>query len=203
MCPFSDAITWDIKGIVGTRRFLDKVWKLFEVKREIISAKEDKDLDRLVHKTIKKVTDDILNFRFNTAVSSLMVLVNSFSDKNYGVWHLKTLLLILAPFAPHISEELWQSHFARVRKSNFEIKDSVHGQSWPKYDSQLAKEETITLVIQINGRVRDKIEVAADISEEKAKELALSQEKIKKWIYKEKIEKVIFVPGKLINIVVK
>jgi len=200
MGPFSDAITWDIKGIVGTKRFLDKVWKLFEVKREIISAKEDKDLDRLVHKTIKKVTDDILNFRFNTAVSSLMVLVNSFSDKNYGVWHLKTLLLLLSPFAPHISEELWQNHF--VKNPTFNIRQSIHSQAWPKYDPKLAKEEIITLVIQVNGRVRDKIEVEADISEEKAKELALSQEKIQKWIYKEKIEKVIFVPGKLINIVV-
>ena len=108
MGPFSDAIIWDVKGIVGTKRFLDKVWRLFDIQREVVSAKEDKELEVLVHKTIKKVTDDIENFRFNTAVSSLMVLVNGLQNKKYGVWHLRNLLLLLAPFAPHISEELWQ-----------------------------------------------------------------------------------------------
>ncbi len=198
MGPFDDAITWDIKGIVGTRRFLDKVWRLFDIQREIISAKEDKELERLVHKTIKKVTDDILNLRFNTAVSALMILVNSFQNKNYGVWHLKNLILLLAPFAPHISEELYQ----QLTSKNYNLKSSVHSQPWPKYDSQLAKEETITLIIQVNGKTRDRMEVEADIFEEKAKELALSRGKIKNWIYKEKVKKVIFVSGKLINIVI-
>jgi len=202
MGPFSDAILWDIKGIVGTKRFLEKVWKLFEIRREIISAKEDKELDRLVHKTIKKVTDDIENFRFNTAVSALMVLVNGLQNKNYGVWHLRNLILLLAPFAPHISEELWQDHFVEIKNLKLKIKNSIHSQPWPKYDSQLAKEENVTLIIQVNGKVRDKIEVEADVSEEKAKELVLSREKIQKWIYKEKIQKVIFIPGKLINIVI-
>jgi leucyl-tRNA synthetase len=198
MGPFTDAISWDVKGIVGTRRFLEKVWKLFETKREIISAKEDKELDRLVHKTIKKVTDDIENFRFNTAVSSLMVLVNGLQNKNYGIWHLRNLVLLLAPFAPYISEELWQA----LNPKPYTLKTSIHFQPWPKYDSKLAEEETVTLVIQVNGRVRDKMEVEANISEEKAKKLALSREKIQKWIFKEKIKKVIFVPGKLINIVI-
>jgi len=198
MGPFDDAITWDVKGIVGTKRFLDKVWRLFDIQREIVLAKEDKELDRLVHKTIKKVTDDILNFRFNTAVSSLMILVNGLQNKNYGVWHLKTLLLLLSPFAPHISEELYQN----LEPRTYNLKTSIHSQPWPKYDSQLAKEEMITLIIQVNGKTRDRVEVEADISEEKAKELAFSREKIKKWIYKEKIQKVIFVPGKLINIVI-
>jgi leucyl-tRNA synthetase len=198
MGPFSDAILWDIKGIVGTKRFLEKVWKLFEIRREIISAKEDKELDRLVHKTIKKVTDDIENFRFNTAVSSLMVLVNGLQNKNYGIWHLRNLVLLLAPFAPHISEELWQA----LNSKPYSLKTSIHFQPWPKYDSQLTKEENVTLIIQVNGKVRDKIEVEADVSEEKAKELVLSREKIQKWIYKEKVKKVIFIPGKLINIVI-
>lgn len=199
MGPFADAILWDIKGITGTKRFLDKVWKLFQVQREIVSAKEDKELEKLVHKTIKKVTDDIENFRFNTAVSALMVLVNGLQNKNYGVWHLKTLLLLLAPFAPHISEELYQ----QLMSKTFNLKSSVHSQPWPKYNAQLAKEEMVTLVIQVNGKVRDKMEAEAGISEEKAKELALGRGKIQKWIYKEKIQKLVFVPGKLINIVIK
>jgi leucyl-tRNA synthetase len=100
---------------------------------------------------------------------------------------------LLAPFAPHIIEELWH-HLGH--------EDSIHQQSWPKYDSKLVKEEKITLIIQINGKVRDKVEVKADISEEKAKEIALSREKIQKWIKGKKIKKTIFVPGKLINLVI-
>jgi leucyl-tRNA synthetase len=146
------------------------------------------------------VTEDIENFRFNTAISALMILVNELQGKNYGIWHLKTLISLLAPFAPHICEELWQTHI--VHSSKFKVQSSVHFQPWPKYDPKLVKEEMITLVIQVNGKVRDKIEVEADISEEKAKELAISQERIQKWIKDKKIQKVIFVPGKLINIVV-
>jgi len=200
MGPFDEPIAWDIKGIVGTKRFLDKVWNLFGKEKSLIPAKEDKDIEKLIHKTIKKVTEDIENFRFNTAVSALMILVNELQNKNYGIWHLKTLLLLLAPFAPHISEELWQKHF--VKTSNFRLQNSILRQPWPKYDLKLIKEEMITLVIQVNGKVRDKIEVEADISEEKAKELALSREKNKKWIGGKEIKKVVFVPGKLINIVV-
>jgi leucyl-tRNA synthetase len=128
-----------------------------------------------------------------------MILVNELQNRNYGIWHLKTLLLLLAPFAPHITEELWQKHSPPCLRWN--LKHSIHSQSWPKYDPKLAKEEIATLVIQVNGKVRDKIEVEADISEEKAKEIAISREKIKKWIGEKEIKKVVFVPGKLINIV--
>jgi leucyl-tRNA synthetase len=199
MGPFEEAISWDPKGIVGTKRFLDKVWNLFGKEKSVIPEEEDREIEKLIHKTIKKVTDDIENFRFNTAVSALMILVNELQGKNYGIWHLKTLLLLLAPFAPHICEELWQIHFVKSLKSK--VYSSIHFQPWPKYDPKLIKEEMITLVIQVNGKVRDKIEVEATISEEKAKELALSREKIKKWIGGKEIKKVIFVPGKLINIV--
>ncbi len=99
----------------------------------------------------------------------------------------------MTPFAPHLTEELWQ---------NLGYRDSIHNQSWPKYDSELIKEEVITLIIQINGKLRDKVEVQRDILEERAKELVLSREKVQKWIAGKKIKKIIFVPGKLINIVV-
>jgi len=200
MGPFSEPINWNTKGLIGMKRFLDKVWNLFGKEKSVILIEEDREIEKLVHKTIKKVTEDIENFRFNTAVSALMILVNELQNRNYGIWHLKTLLLLLAPFTPHISEELWQQYF--VKTLTFSLQTSILQYPWPKYDPKLVKEETITLVIQVNGKVRDKIEVETDISEEKAKELALSREKIKKWIKGKEIKKVIFVPGKLINIVV-
>jgi leucyl-tRNA synthetase len=202
MGPFKDAISWNTEGIIGMRRFLDKVWNLFDEEKAVVSRKEDEDLERLVHRIIKKVTEDIENFRFNTAISSLMILVNELQKKNYGIWHLKNLLLLLAPFAPHMAEELWSSFVKDSEDKQFNINDSIHFQPWPKYDPKLAREKKITLVLQINGKVRDKVKVKADISEQEAKELALSRDKVRKWTKTKKIKKVIFVPGKLINIVV-
>ncbi|TSC75225.1 MAG: leucyl-tRNA synthetase [Parcubacteria group bacterium Gr01-1014_30] len=152
-------------------------------------------LERLLHKTVKKVGEDIENLRFNTAISALMVLVNELSKNKEQLTenNLKVFLLLLAPFAPHLSEELWQ----RMR-----YKNSVHLQPWPKYDPKLVKEETFTLVIQISGRVRDKVEAPSRISEKEAKELAISSERVRKWIAGKGIKKVVFVPGKLVNIVV-
>jgi len=200
MGPFDEPINWNTKGLIGMKRFLDKVWNLFGKEKSLIPTEEDREIEKLVHKTIKKVTEDIENFRFNTAISALMILVNEFQRKNYGIWHLKTLISLLAPFAPHFAEELWQKYF--VKTSTFSLQTSILRYPWPKYDPKLIKEEIITLVIQVNGKVRDKIEVEADISEEKAKELAISREKIQKWIEGKEIKKVIFVPGKLINVVV-
>ena len=195
MGPFEQTVSWDIKGIIGTRRFLEKIWKLFENQKEIVSPKSDKEIDKILNRTIKKVTEDIENFRFNTAISSLMILVNELQNRNHGIRHLKILLLLLAPFAPHISEKLWQRHFSNLA-------NSIYSQSWPRYNPKLIREEIITLVVQVNGKIRDKIEVEADISEEKAKELAISREKIKKWTRGKEIKKIIFVPQKLINLVV-
>jgi len=202
MGPFDEPINWNTKGLIGMKRFLEKVWNLFGKEKSIISVEEDREIEKLIHKTIKKITEDIENFRFNTAISALMILVNELQGKNYGIWHLKSLISILAPFAPHICGELWSSFAKASKDKQFNIKTSIHSRPWPKYDPKLIKEEIITLVIQVNGKVRDKIEVEADISEEKARELAISREKIKKWIKGKKIKKVIFVPGKLINLVV-
>jgi len=200
MGPFEEPINWNTEGLVGMKRFLDKVWNLFGKEKTLIPAEEDREIEKLVHKTIKKVTEDMENFRFNTAISALMILVNEIQAKNYGIWHLKTLISLLAPFAPHFCEELWQQYF--VKTSTFSLQTSILQYPWPKWNPKLTKEEMITLVIQVNGKVRDKIEVEADITEEKAKELAISREKIKKWIEGKEIKKLIFVPGKLINVVV-
>jgi leucyl-tRNA synthetase len=193
MGPFDQEIAWQEKGVVGAKRFLERVWKL---KNKIThnSQLTTHNLERTIHKTIKKVTEDIENFKFNTAIAALMTLVNNMEkEKRLSVVSYQLLVKILAPFAPHICEEIWQI---------LGNKKSIFLSSWPKWDDKLIKEEIITLVIQVNGKVRDKIEVEAEITEEKAKELVISSERVKKWIEGKEIKKIVFVPGKLINVVV-
>jgi len=211
MGPYDQGGPWDPKGIVGIYRFIQKIWKLF-----IDSPKikiQNPNLEILMDKTIKKVTEDIENFRFNTAISSLMILINEIQknkienkesskeankENSNEIW--KKLLLLLAPFAPHLAEELWQRYI--IKNPNFLPENSVHNQSWPQYNEKLIEEKEIILILQVNGKVRDKIKTKIDISEQKAKEMALSSKKIKKWIANKEIKKIIFVPRKLINIVV-
>lgn len=191
MGPFEQSIPWDVKGLIGAKRFLEKVWKL-QYKTD--HKHKEKELDNLIHKTIKKVGEDIENLKFNTAISSLMILVNEMEkqDKLF-INHYSLFLIILNPFVPHITEEIW---------SNLQLKGFCYMQKWPKYKDKLIKEEKVKLIIQVNGKVRDTIQTDIDISKEKAEETALSQEKIKKWVKNKKIKNIIFVPKKLINIVI-
>ncbi len=148
-----------------------------------------------MHKTIKKVGEDINNFRFNTAISQMMIFINFLSkEEKVPQKALDRFLIILSPFAPHIAEELWE------KLGN---KESIFKEKWPKYDKKLIKDDIINLVVQVNGKLRDTILVDADISETEAKKSAQESDKIKKWIKSKEIVKVIFVKGKLVNIVVK
>jgi len=194
MGPFEQMIPWDVKGLKGVRRFLEKVWKLGQRRVDSKEETANKKLESLIHKTIKKVSEDIEKMKFNTAVSSLMVLANEMEkQKNVSPEHYSLFLILLNPFAPYLTEELWeQSGFSEM----------CYNQKWPKYNPELIKEKKIILVVQINGKIRDRIEVKVGISEKQAKEVALEQEKIKKWINNKKIKKVIFVPDKLINFVI-
>ena len=195
MGPFSQAVAWNTKGLVGVRRFLDKVWVLKNRIRNQESEIRNDKINRLLHKTIKKVTEDIENFKFNTAIAQMMILVNKMNEKNeINKEDFEVFLKLLAPFAPHLTEELW---------SNLGNKESIFREQWPKYNPEVIKDKTITLVIQVNGKVRDNIEAPVDITEEEVRELALSREKIKKWTADKKIIKVIFVKGRLVNIVVR
>jgi len=192
MGPFEQAIPWDTAGLKGVRRFLDKVWKIKEKVKK--GVKESQDLKKMMHRTIKKVGEDIESLKFNTAVSSLMVLTNELEkQKEISLNCYSLFLILLSPFAPHLSEELWQ-------KMGF--KGLCCQQKWPKYNQNLIKKEIITLMIEVNGKVRDKVETKADINKREATEIALSREKVKKWINGKKIKDVIFVPGRLINFVV-
>ena len=193
MGPFDQTIVWSTQGVKGVSRFLGKVWKLFSESPE--NKKSSPEILKALHKLNKKIDEDLEITKFNTTIAAFMEFVNLGLEKKKEVGReaIERFLILLSPFAPHLSEELWQK--LGNEKSIFEEK-------WPKYDSKLIKEEMVTLVIQVNGKVRDKIEVEIDISEEKAKELAISQRKIKNWILDKKIKKVIFVKGKLINIVI-
>ncbi len=188
MGPFSQSCAWSTSGLKGARGFLEKI---VDVSEKLLADKNEKIIP-LIHKTIKKVGEDIEEFKFNTAISQMMILVNSMKDNGVDKENFEKFLIILAPFAPHLAEELWsQNH-----------KTSIFKEEWPKYDENLIKDETIELAIQINGKLRDTLEVDADISENEAKEKAVT-DKIKKWTEDKEIVKIIYVKGRLINIVVK
>ena len=201
MGPFSQNIAWSTDGVKGVRRFLDKVYNLSS-KLKAQSSKPQPKIENLLHKTIKKVTEDIENFRFNTAISQMMIFINTLiiEGNRISAEDFEKFIIILSPFAPHIAEELWSS-FAKASKDKEKYKESIFLQKWPEYDLELIKDEKITLVVQVNGKMRDSIEADAEISEKGAKELAMQSEKIKTWVEGKEIRKVIFVKGKLINIV--
>jgi leucyl-tRNA synthetase len=190
--PFEQMIPWDTKGVKGVKRFLEKIWKLQNKVGDKLG--NGCELEKAVHKTIKKVTEDIDNLKFNTAISSLMTLLNEIEkEKELCLNYYSVILTLLNPFAPHITEELWK---------RAKLKGFCSEREWLRYNEKLVTEKEISLIIQINGKVRDKIEVDNNISEAQAKKIALKREKVVKWIGKNKIKKTIFVKGKLINFVI-
>ncbi|MFC1559980.1 leucine--tRNA ligase [Candidatus Margulisiibacteriota bacterium] len=192
MGPLEAAKPWSMQGILGIRRFLDKVWNLYEKK---IEGELPKNINALMHKTIKKVGEDIEDLRFNTAISAMMILVNECGPIGSLSKELaKDLLLILAPFAPHVTEELWEK---------IGEKPSIHKQSFPAFDPKLIVEEELTIPIQVSGKLRDTIKVSAGESEKKIKELAQASEKVKKFLEGKQIVKIIYIPKRLVNIVAK
>ncbi|MDO9230909.1 MAG: leucine--tRNA ligase [bacterium] len=191
MGPLEDMKPWQTKGIVGVYRFLEKTWKM----QTRINDQEtgDSKLNNLIHKTIKKVGKDIEEMRFNTAISALMILANEMEkQEKIQITNYQLLITLLSPFAPHLAEELWE----KLGHS-----ESIFKEEWPTYDPEMIKDEEIELIIQINGKVRDKIIVSADISEDEAKTIVLEREKVKSYILGREIRKIIFVKGRLINIV--
>jgi len=193
MGPFSQPCAWSTNGLIGARKFLEKIWSL-SCNMQHATCNNGEVLN-LLHKTIKKVGEDVEGFKLNTAVSAMMILVNAMEkEKEISQDVYEKLLLILSPFAPHIVEELW---------GELGNKESVFKQKWPKYNPELIIDEKIQLVAQINGKLRDTIEVDADISKDDAKKIVLKSEKIKKWIEGKEVVKIIFVKGKLVNVVAK
>ncbi|MDO8566488.1 MAG: leucine--tRNA ligase [Candidatus Moranbacteria bacterium] len=195
MGPFTQSIAWNTDGVVGSKRFLEKVWKLQEKVSGIrYQVSGEKSIENLLHKTIKKVTEDIENFKFNTAISALMILVNAL-EKEVHLSRItyQTSLLLLSPFAPHISEELW--HMMGNKKSIFLSE-------WPKWDAKKIVEEVKTVVVQVNGKVRAMFQIATGSDEEAVKTLALADAKVQTHIAGKQIRKVIYVQDKILNLVV-
>jgi leucyl-tRNA synthetase len=205
--PWDQGGDWSDSGIGGMGRWLGRVWSLCTRDAAVLGespadADATRDLDRAVHKTIKKITEDLGVFKFNTSIAALMELTNAMTAAwdagkiDAAVWRSSAdrLALMLAPMAPHIAEEMWE------RAGNAY---SVHSQDWPEWDAELAADEIITLVVQVNGKVRDRIETPADIAEESAKELALASERVAAHTDGKTVAKVIYVPGRLVNIVAR
>ena len=189
MGPFDQPVAWNTKGVVGARRFLDKVWNL----QSKLTDENNKELETILHQTIKKVSEDISKMHFNTAIAQMMILVNEMTKQiSLGKEQYGQLVQILSPFAPHITEELW---------SQLGNKDLVYV-SWPEYDESKIIENIATIVVQINGKLRGEMTVSADISEDDAKKQALEIENVVKWLEGKKPKKVIYVKGKLVSVVV-
>jgi leucyl-tRNA synthetase len=203
MGPPTDDAAWNENGVDGTRRFLDRVWKIATGDYEYSERDADgtdRELIGLAHRTVRKVTEDIDRFHFNTAVPALMVLSNEIADyvsqaprRETVDEVLRALLLLMAPMTPHIAHELWELNG---------YGDMLAVQPWPEWDSELAREETVTLVVQVNGKVRDRFEVSADITAQQAEEVALGSEKVRVWIDGQEVRKVISRPPNLVNVVV-
>jgi leucyl-tRNA synthetase len=216
MGPFEQGISWDQKGVIGVHRFLERVWRSSE---EISNHKprgSDKNLERRLHQLIKKVEEDLMAVKFNTAVAAMMEFINEVAGSKYQVarkdWGV--FLRVLAPFAPHLAEELWSQLGQKANETPAEQaltvkgrskrqKWSVHQQPWPKYDPKLIKEEVVTVVVQVDGKLRGKLEVERGKKKDEAIKLAKDIATVKPHLSGRKIAKTIFLPDKLVNFVTK
>jgi leucyl-tRNA synthetase len=190
MGPFDQAISWSNEGVKGCYKFLKKVWSL--IKEREPDEESSKEVLKGLNKLIKKIGEDMEEMKFNTAIASFMEFINLCSKEKISKEERDKIIILLSPFAPHMSEELWQ-------ETGHE--KSITLEKWPEYEEKFLKEDLTNLIIQINGKLRDKVDVDSNISKEKAQKLALEREKVKKWTQEKEIKKIIFVPGKLINIV--
>jgi len=208
MGPLQQMKPWSMRGVEGVARFLARVWRLlmtenqagaWELSEKIKNVEPDKAQQKMLHATIKKVTQDIESFSFNTAISQMMIFVNAFTNVDaIPLSAMRTFLVLLNPFAPHIASELWEKLNAKFSDAPGDITE----QRWPTYDERLLVEDETEIVIQINGRVRDRMKMPILATEEELESAALSLPKIQDRIAGKTVRKVIVVPKKLVNIVV-
>ncbi len=192
MGPLEVSKPWATAGLVGVSRFLERLWALSE--RPLAASEPSPELAKLLHKTIRKVTDDTATLNFNTAISAMMILSNELAKLDtlpQQVW--EAFIRLLSPYAAHLAEELWQ----KAGKA-----PSVGLAPWPAYDEALVRDDTAVIVVQVNGKVRDKFEAPAGTDKAELERLALAREKTREWISGKSLRKVIVVPDKLVNIVV-
>ncbi|MFH0828083.1 MAG: leucine--tRNA ligase [Candidatus Omnitrophota bacterium] len=187
--PPETELEWDDRGLEGAFKFLNRVWRI----QDNLKEKTDESLIRAAHKAIKKISRDVEEFKFNTAIASMMELVNAIYQSGADCQVYSSLIIMLSPIAPHFCEEIWQ---------NLGNKESIFKADWPKFDPRILVEDIVTLVVQVNGKVRSKLDVALNLTEDKLKEICLADEKLKPWIGGKPLKKFIVVPNKIINIVV-
>jgi len=211
MGPFSQSVAWSTESIIGSRRFLERVWNL-----QYKVQKNKKYTEFEIEKTVMKVSGDIEEMKFNTAISTMMIFVNEASKlESISQAVYEKFLQILAPFAPHITEELYARINADYTQKNADkiqrhsasslsksAGSSIHLSHWPKWDKDLIQDEEIKIAVQINGKVRTEIMIKADDSEEEIKKQAISNEIVLRHINGKEIKKVIYIKNRLINIVV-
>jgi leucyl-tRNA synthetase len=202
MGPIEDANDWDTSGVPGMRRFLDRVWRLVwddrndRMSEQIVEGdSDDVDLERALHSAIKKVSDSIESLRFNTAISEMMIFVNEAtkSESIPRAW-IETFLKFLSPFAPHVAEELWQ----RLGHD-----EDLLQEVWPTHDASKLRTDTITLAVQVDGKLRCTVEVPADVEKEDVMKAARAHEKVSEILRGRTLEREIYVPGRLVNLVTK
>jgi len=194
MGPYDQAIPWSTQGVVGVRRFLDRIWNFYDHQKADRTTALSPALEIRLHQTIKKVTEDIEEMKFNTAVSALMILFNQMNEaKTVSNKCSEKFLILLSLFAPHIAEELWQQTGHRK---------SIAQEKWPAYDKSKIKDETVEFVVQINGKVRAKLKLSPEISQTKAVAAAQQDKNVQKYLKGAKIKKTVFVKGRLISLVV-
>ncbi|TXG77692.1 hypothetical protein E6P97_01420 [Patescibacteria group bacterium] len=202
--PWNQSAAWSVEGMGGCYRFLQRVWTITQefIEQSPEQQAAQPDIRRHTHQTIKKVTEDIHDMGFNTAISALMEFTNGlykakadsgFADRKAWQAALEALVQLLAPFAPHITEELWR---------DLGHDDSVHLTNWPEWDEAQLVSDTITVVVQVNGKVRATISVAADASQADIVAAAKADDKVAAHVADQPIRKEIYVPGKLVNLVV-
>jgi leucyl-tRNA synthetase/predicted alpha/beta hydrolase family esterase len=197
MGPFDQAIAWNTDGIVGTRRFIEKVWRIGQKVAEfkgVLPKEENKELETLIHKTVKKVGEDIENMRFNTAISALMICANDMDSSGFvSKKNFEMFLMVLSPFAPHVSEELW---------AMLKNKGLISNADWPNYDDKKTINENVIIVVQVNGKIRAQFLASNEIEEKEALLKAKELPEIQTWISGKVIKKEIYVKGKLVSLVV-
>ena len=200
MGPLEAAKPWSTQGVEGVYRFLTKAWRLVvdeetdQLNQIVKNAEPDEQTLRLLHQTVKKVGDDIETFGYNTAISTMMILINHLTKQDICPRSvIEKFVLILAPFAPHIAEELWQRLGAT---------DTLAYEPWPLYDKELIKEKEVELAIQVLGKIKDRIVVPADADEEQIKEKALAGEKVQAALAGREPKKIIVIKSRLVNIIV-
>ena len=193
MGPLEADKPWSNTGIDGAKKFIDRIYRIFEDKK--VRNESNKNLEKIYHQTVKKVTTDFETLNFNTAISQLMIFVNAiYKEEFLPIEYAIGLVKLISPVCPHLGEELWQM---------LGNKNSIAYESWPKYDENLLKDDNCTLAVQVNGKVRATITVNVDSSEEEIKKVALEEENVKKHIADKEIVKFIVIKNKIVNIVVK